>query len=75
MESIERYEDWENYYEEPSNTLDTTWVFKIKENSHGEPLKFKSCLCVQGFNQIYNTYFEEMYAPTSKPTTLCLLLL
>ncbi|KNZ60892.1 uncharacterized protein VP01_1487g1 [Puccinia sorghi] len=75
MDSIKRHEVWENHYEEPANPLDTTWGFKIKENSQGEPLKFKSQFCVQGFNQIYGTDFEETYTPTREPATLCILLL
>lgn len=75
LDSIERHEVWDNHYEEPPNPLDTTWVFKIKDNSHGEPIKFKSRLCVQGFNQIQGTDFEETYAPTGKAATLRTVLL
>lgn len=65
----------ENYSEEPPNPLNTTWVFRIKDNTHGDPLKFKGCLCVQGFNQIHGTDYEETYAPTGKIPTLRMLLL
>ncbi|KNZ49972.1 hypothetical protein VP01_4666g1 [Puccinia sorghi] len=50
VNSIEQHDVWENHWEEPPNPLNTTWVFKIKDNTHGDPLKFKGRLCVQGFN-------------------------
>lgn len=70
VNSIENHDVWENYEDEPPNPLNTTWVFKIKDNTHGDPLKFKSRLCVQGFNQIHGTDYDETYAPTGKVSTL-----
>lgn len=52
-----------------------TWVFKIKDNTHGDNLKFKGRICVQGFNQIHGTDYEETYAPNGKVPTLRMLLL
>lgn len=75
MNYIEQHKFWDDHYDEPVNPLDKTWVFKIKENSHREPLKFKSRLCVQGFNQIWGKDLDETYAPTGKPATLRILLL
>ncbi|KNZ58094.1 hypothetical protein VP01_199g1 [Puccinia sorghi] len=34
INSIENQEVWESYAEEPPNPLNTTWVFKIKDNTH-----------------------------------------
>lgn len=42
----------------------------MKDNSHSKPIKFKSRLCVLGFNQIPGTDCDETYAPTSKIETL-----
>jgi hypothetical protein len=75
INSIENHQVWENHADEPPNPLDTTWVFRIKDNTHGDPLKFKSRLCVQGFNQIHGTDYDETYAPTGKVSTLRMLLL
>jgi hypothetical protein len=55
INSIENHQVWEDYAKEPPNPLNITWVFKIKDNTHGDPLKFKLKLCVQGFNQIHGT--------------------
>jgi hypothetical protein len=66
---------WENHYDKPPNPLDTTWVFKIKDNRHGNPLKYKGRLCVQGFNQIQGLDFDKTFAPTGKVSTLQIILL
>jgi hypothetical protein len=66
---------WENFYDEPPNPLDTTWVFRIKDNCHGDPIKYKCRLCVQGFDQIHGTDYEDTFAPTGKASTLRMLLL
>lgn len=63
---------WENYGDKPPNPLNKTWVFKIKDKTHGE---FKGRLCVQGFNQIHSTDYEETYTPNGKLLTLRILLL
>lgn len=68
--SIENHDVWDNHYQEPPNPLDTTWVFKIKDNCHGDPLKHKARLCVQGFDQIEHVDHEGTFAPTGKVSTL-----
>ncbi|KAH9443964.1 hypothetical protein Pst134EB_033136 [Puccinia striiformis f. sp. tritici] len=73
--SIENHEVWDNHYQEPPNPLDTTWVFKIKDNCHGDPLKHKARLCVQGFDQIEGVDHEGTFAPTGKGSTLKMILL
>ena len=51
--SIEVLKVWEDYKgPEPLNPLRTVWIYKIKENCHGNPLKYKAWLFIQGFNQI-----------------------
>ncbi|POW01693.1 hypothetical protein PSTT_12316 [Puccinia striiformis] len=73
--SIENHEVWDNHYQEPPNPLDTTWVFKIKDNCHGDPLKHKARLCVQGFDQIEGVDHEGTFAPTGKVSTLKMILI
>jgi hypothetical protein len=75
IDSIENHEVWDNHHEEPPNPLDTTWVFKIKDNCHGDPIKHKARLCVQGFNQIEGVDHGETFAPTGKVSTLKMILL
>ncbi|KNZ46946.1 hypothetical protein VP01_680g7 [Puccinia sorghi] len=66
---------WYNHWEKPENPLNTTWTFKIKDNCHNDPLKFKASLCVQGFNQIEGTDRGETFVPTKKLSTLRMILL
>ncbi|POV99253.1 hypothetical protein PSHT_13735 [Puccinia striiformis] len=73
ISTIEGYEVWDNHYGEPPNPLDTTWVFKIKDNCHGDPLKHKARLCVQGFEQIEGVDHGATFAPTGKVSTLRML--
>lgn len=75
VNSIKNHGVWEDFYDTPPNPLKTTWVFKTKENFHGDPLPFKGILCVQGFDQIRGTDFEETFAPAGKVATLRALLL
>lgn len=57
---------WEEYYKNLDNILNMMWVFKVKENCHGEPVKYKACLCIQGFNQVLGIDYNETWAPTGK---------
>ncbi|PLW06367.1 hypothetical protein PCASD_22256 [Puccinia coronata f. sp. avenae] len=75
VQSIESHGVWENYYNNPPNPLDTTWVFRIKDNCHGKPIKYKGRLCVQSFDQIHGIDYNEKFAPTGKVSTLRMLLL
>ncbi|KAI7935206.1 hypothetical protein MJO28_016844 [Puccinia striiformis f. sp. tritici] len=68
--SIKSHDVWDDHYEEPPNPLDTTWVFKIKDNCHGNPLKHKARLCMQGFEQIEGVDHGGTFAPTGKVLTL-----
>lgn len=71
LSSIESFNFWEEYKgPEPLNPLRTTWIYKVKENCHGDPIKYKARLCMQGFNQIEGVNFFETFAPTGKPSTL-----
>lgn len=68
---------WEDFEDESNvkNPLNTTWVFKIKDNSNQIPTQFKARLCVQGFQQIQGIDFEETWAPTGKNASLKILLI
>lgn len=73
--SIESLEVWGEYYgPKPLNPLQMVWIYKLKENCHGDPLKYNACFCVQGFDQIEGLDYFETFAPTGKPSTLRMLI-
>ncbi|MBW0489939.1 hypothetical protein O181_029654 [Austropuccinia psidii MF-1] len=45
-------------------TLGTRWVFALKLDSDGKPIRHKAWLVVQGHRQIRGVNFEETFAPT-----------
>ncbi|MBW0563847.1 hypothetical protein O181_103562 [Austropuccinia psidii MF-1] len=53
-----------------TQTLGTRWVFTLKSDSDGRPIRHKACLVVQGHQQIRGVNFEETFAPTPTFATL-----
>lgn len=66
LNSIKLQDVWEEYNGTPENVLNTTWVFKVKENCHGDPVKYKAQICVQGFDQVLGIDCKKTWAPTGK---------
>ena len=56
----------------PPNTklIDSRWLFKTKRNADGTIAKYKARLVARGFMQELGVDYEEVYAPTSKHTTV-----
>jgi len=52
------------------NIVGSKWVYKIKKNSDGSVIKYKSRLVAQGFTQEPSIDFKETYAPVSRATTV-----
>lgn len=76
LDGIENMDVWEDYLgPEPVNPLNTTWVYRLKDNCHGNPLIYKSRLCVQGFDQIYGLDYQDTFSPTGKAASLCIALI
>lgn len=42
----------------------STWVFRIKYDAEGNPIKHKARACVRGDSQKYGIDYEETYSPT-----------
>ena len=57
-----------------SRTIDTKWVFKLKRDSSGKPVRYKARLVVRGFQQREGVDFDQVYAPTVSYSSLRLLL-
>lgn len=45
------------------------WVFKVKRDAAGVPVRHKARLVAQGFAQQFGVDFEEVYAPVANQST------
>ncbi|MBW0538921.1 hypothetical protein O181_078636 [Austropuccinia psidii MF-1] len=71
LENLKRMGVWEEA--EGNNTtqvLGTRWVFAVKSDSDGKPIRHKARLVVQGHRQVRGVNFEETFAPTPTFATL-----
>ena len=67
LESLQKRGTWELVKLPPGKNLVTNkWVYKIKKNEFGEPIKFKARLVARGFSQIEGLDYDKTFAPTAK---------
>ena len=45
------------------------WVFKIKRDANGKPIRYKARLVAQGFTQRKGLDFQETFAPVARMTS------
>ena len=48
------------------NIVDCKWVFTVKNDEFGNPLKFKARVVARGFSQVYLTDYNETFAPVAR---------
>jgi hypothetical protein len=66
---------WELVSKEPwMKVIPCKWVFVVKTDEKGLPVRFKARLVAGGHRQIEGIDYEETYAPVSRMTTLRILL-
>ncbi|CAH2207849.1 jg3075, partial [Pararge aegeria aegeria] len=48
------------------NIVDCKWIFTIKHDEFGKPLRYKARLVARGFSQEYLTDYNETFAPVAR---------
>jgi hypothetical protein len=56
------------------NVIETKWVFKIKQGEDGEIVRNKARLIAQGFSQVEDLDFGEIFAPVAHLDAIRILL-
>ncbi|CAG4919528.1 unnamed protein product [Colias eurytheme] len=51
------------------NIVDCKWIFTIKNDEFGNPLKYKARLVARGFSQKYLVDYDETFAPVARIST------
>lgn len=75
IDSLRRNQTW-CLVEKPSdvNIVSCKWVFTIKNNELGEPVRYKARLVARGFSQQYLEDYDETFAPVARITTFRLIM-
>ena len=58
---------------EDRKLVTTKWVFRPKYDIHWVIVKYKARLVARGFEQVYGKYFDEIYSPVTRLSSLRLL--
>ncbi|KAL1213897.1 Retrovirus-related Pol polyprotein from transposon TNT 1-94 [Cardamine amara subsp. amara] len=56
------------------NIISVKWIYRLKTNANGEPIKHKARLVARGFTQEYGVDYLETFAPVSRHDTIRTLL-
>ena len=56
------------------NIIDSRYVFKIKEDDNGHPIKYKARLCPRGFKQRSGIDYNDIFSPVARYISIRILL-
>lgn len=67
INSLEINETWTLVQKpEKKNIIECKWVFAIKHDEHGNPIKYKARLVAKGFSQKFMHDYDETFAPVAR---------
>ena len=75
LSAIERNSTW-TLMDLPKHrkAIGCRWVFSIKKDAAGEPIRYKARLVAQGFTQVWGEDYNEVYAPVTRSSSFRILL-
>jgi len=67
IESLKKNGTWEEVgLPQGRKTVNSKWVFKVKEKADGWVERYKARVVAKGFSQQYRTDYDETYAPVAR---------
>ena len=75
LHNFERNKVW-SLVERPKdhNIIRTKWIFKNKQDTHGQVIRNKARLVAQGYSQVEGLDYGETFAPVARIESICILL-
>ena len=56
------------------NIIGTKWIYRNKQDEHGQVVRNKARLIAQGYTQVEGIDFDETFAPVARLEAICILL-
>ncbi len=56
------------------NIIGTKWIYRNKQDEHGQVVRNKARLVAQGYTQVEGIDFDETFAPVARLEAICILL-
>ena len=75
LDALHKTRTWDSVYlPSEKSTISCKWVYKIKTRSDGTIDRYKARLVSKGFTQEYGIYYEEIFAPVARLSSVMTLI-
>jgi len=75
IESLKKNSTWEEVeLPQERKTVNSKWVFKVKQKADGSVERYKARVVAKGFSQQYGTDYDETYVPVARYDSFRLLI-
>ena len=74
FDSLEKNKVWELVRNRGEKPIGSRWHFTLKYGPNGEILRFEVRFVARGFSQFEGRHFHETYSPTTKMSTIRIVL-